>query len=339
MRSDDGLPTSSLLDAAGLDPRFRSSAFENTDGRGHGGGPVPTVTPTDADASRKLLSEFVATNKPVLLKGSLSDWAPVLRWHDDEYLCAAEPLASIDVRRTDSSGRTSTGSSAYQRESSVSWPSLVHELAESAARRERGSLYAAQVHLRTVLPGLFADTRPVPPCIGALGPVWRNAPSLYFGCGARTPLHFDLLENVLCVVRGRKHVTLWHPADAALLYPCEAAPFSMADVYEPDLTAFPRLAEARTRGLEVEVGCGDALYIPVGWWHAVSTPQGERSISVSYWAQQPQGKAAEQSPFDDEEEAGGEQGAGRDQHDPKASAAQREAARSRITASTFSVHR
>jgi hypothetical protein len=131
--------------------------------------------------------------------------------------------------------------------------------------------------------------------VGVLGSVWRNAPSAYFGCGHATPLHFDMLENVLCVVRGRKMVTLWHPGDSALLYPAEGgdAAFSRANVHQPDLDAFPLLAEAAKRGLHVDLAAGDALYIPVCWWHAVRTPAGERSISVSYFAQQPEGKAQE----------------------------------------------
>ena len=68
---------------------------------------------------------------------------------------------------------------------------------------------------------------------------------------------------------------------------------SQADIFQPDLVRFPLLAEAQASALHVEVKAGDALYIPVGWWHAVSTPPFERSISVSYWAQQPEGKAWE----------------------------------------------
>ena len=108
-------------------------------------------------------------------------------------------------------------------------------------------------------------------------------------------MHFDQLENILCVVRGRKLLTLWHPADGALLYPGAGgqAAFSVADVHHPDYERFPLLRQAATRALHVELHAGDALYIPIGWWHAVRTPLGERSISVSYWAQQPAGKARE----------------------------------------------
>ena len=40
-----------------------------------------------------------------------------------------------------------------------------------------------------------------------------------------------------------------------------------------------------------ELGPGDALYLPCGWWHAVQTvpPPHEAAVSISYWAHQPEG--------------------------------------------------
>ena len=131
----------------------------------------------------------------------------------------------------------------------MAWPALIDAHIDAASRGVAAEHYPAQLRLRTALPRLFADCQPVPPLCGALGPIFRNAPSAYFGCGHATPLHFDLLENILCVVRGRKLVTLWHPADSHLLYPMEEASeaaFSRANVYEPDLTRFPLLEEAQS---------------------------------------------------------------------------------------------
>ena len=302
----------SVLDAAGLAPRFRTrdEAARATMGR-----PSSIITTTvsssastePSDRQQLLLADCIAKNEPILLRGVLSDWTPTKRWHDDEYLRATEPDAVLEPRRADvASGRTSTQGDPYEREKPIGWPALVDAVAEAARKQENAPLYAAQVRVRTSLPHLFADTRPEPPCVAALGPVWRNAPSLYYGCGSKTPLHFDLLENVLCVARGRKRVTLWHPEDSEVLYPADdgAATFSRADVYAPDLDAFPLLSEGLQRGAQVEVHAGDALYIPCCWWHAVSTPRGECSMSVSYWAQQPAEKAWQPPEPDYNEEDG-----------------------------------
>ena len=175
----------------------------------------------------------------------------------------------------------------------LQWLALLDSLAEAEARAGAAPYYAAQLRLRTLLPALNADTRPAPAWLSALGSPWRNAPSIYVGCGAQTPLHFDLLENMLCVVRGRKRVRLWHPAHGELLYPGGggSANFSRVCLDAVDADAFPRIEEAQARSHSVELRPGDALYLPCGWWHAVETPAGERSISVSYWALQPEGKA------------------------------------------------
>ena len=76
-----------------------------------------------------------------------------------------------------------------------------------------------------------------------------------------------------------------------------SALFSQADVFAPDLEAFPLLERALPLALHVDLGPGDALYLPCGWWHAVQSrpPAGQRSISLSYWARQPGGKIRESS--------------------------------------------
>lgn len=71
---------------------------------------------------------------------------------------------------------------------------------------------------------------------------------------------------------------------------------------------FPHLAKAAALALHVELRAGDALYLPCGWWHDVRTPLGETSLSVSFWAQQPESKLAEaRFDGDQDESADGEE--------------------------------
>lgn len=283
-----------LLDAAGLDPSYRSAedlALTSS---------IQVLSSID-----QLQAEYVLRNRPALLQGALTDWPPICKWCNDAYLREAGADCTVTARRVHARSGSCVESGAYETET-ISWPTLIDSLAEAQAQLGSSTsapYYAAQLRLRTALPVLYADTRPEPACVRALGTIWRNAPSAYFGCGSRTPLHFDLLENIFCVVAGVKHVALWHPAHGELLYPGADgdASRSLADVFAPDLVRFPHLARAESEALHVDVRAGDALYIPLGWWHAVSTPARERSISVSFWAQQPEGK--ERTP---EEELGGE---------------------------------
>jgi len=85
-------------------------------------------------------------------------------------------------------------------------------------------------------------------------------------------------------------------------------PLSRSQTASQSHADFPHLAKAAALALHVELRPGDALYLPCGWWHDVRTPRGETSLSVSFWAQQPESKLAE-APLngeDDESADGGE---------------------------------
>lgn len=288
---DEGTPLSSLqalerlLDSAGLAPRFRRQ--ENTAG-------VLEVVASETGVDE--LHQHVLHNRPVVIRGAILKWQPVLLW-DDDYLLQAGSEARVPVRHNDSSAGAvgNPARDGIYRVEEVEWGKLLSSLQVAEQSGSPALMYAAQLRLRTLLPALFRDTRPPPVWLAALGPPWRNAPSAYFGCGSHTPLHFDLLDNLLCMVRGRKRVKLWHPAHGPQLYPKGGgeALFSRVDLDNVDHKEFPLFQEAARFSIDVEVKAGDALYLPCGWWHAVSTAPGERSISISFWAQQPEGKAWE----------------------------------------------
>ena len=183
---------------------------------------------------------------------------------------------------------------------------LLNELNTPAPR-----LYGARLPLGELLPELMPDLQEGPMArfgrfFGASSPI---NPICYIGAARQaTPMHFDPFENLLCIVEGSKHLTLFHPADAPFLYPAgernSAAVYSLAVVPPPhthycaastvmapadtsDISGdgvlderFPLLQYARP--LTVTVHAGDVLYLPCGWWHAVSGSN-ERNISVSYW--------------------------------------------------------
>ncbi|MCH9665134.1 MAG: cupin-like domain-containing protein [Gammaproteobacteria bacterium] len=95
--------------------------------------------------------------------------------------------------------------------------------------------------------------------------------------GVVSPLHRDRLNVLMTQVVGRKRVKLIHSAALPLIYNFESF-FSAVDVDCPDLNRYPKFAKAEI--LEVELEPGDALLIPVGWWHHVRAL--EFSINVSF---------------------------------------------------------
>ena len=89
----------------------------------------------------------------------------------------------------------------------------------------------------------------------------------------RSPVTPARPQNLLCVVRGRKRVRAVPPSAQPHLRPqplsSESANHSAADLARPDLGRFPRLGAALAVAQSFDLGPGDALFLPEGWWHQV----------------------------------------------------------------------
>ena len=106
----------------------------------------------------------------------------------------------------------------------------------------------------------------------------------WVGCSRTSHLHFDGLDNLLCVLHGAKTVLLYSPWQYAALYP-------MLEREARWKSAARSRAYAARSGSEygslvaepcwcAEVRAGDALYIPAGWWHEVLTPRCTLALNV-----------------------------------------------------------
>jgi hypothetical protein len=97
--------------------------------------------------------------------------------------------------------------------------------------------------------------------------------------GTFTPLHFDLTNNLLAQVVGRKRLLIAPPSETSNLYNHVHVFSQVHDITDPaQLQRYPLAANARF--FEVEIGPGDLLFIPVGWWHQVRAS--EFSITLTY---------------------------------------------------------
>jgi len=114
------------------------------------------------------------------------------------------------------------------------------------------------------------------------------APRMWIGNRIRVSPHCDLMENVGCVVAGRRRFTLFPPEQVVNLYPGPfeltpaGTPVSMVDMQEPDLARYPRYPTAWATAQRAELAPGDAIYIPYMWWHGVDSLD-PVSMLVNYW--------------------------------------------------------
>ena len=78
-------------------------------------------------------------------------------------------------------------------------------------------------------------------------------------------------------VDGWKHVILIPSLEIHRVYN-NLAVYSQVDPLKPDLGQYPLFADAQQ--LHLDVGPGQTLFIPAGWWHHVEAT--EASISISF---------------------------------------------------------
>lgn len=113
-------------------------------------------------------------------------------------------------------------------------------------------------------------------------------PRLWLGNRSRVATHFDIANNIACVVGGRRRFTLFPPEQIGNLYvgPLDfnmaGQPVSLADPLNPDFTRFPRFRQALDAALVVDLEPGDALYLPALWWHHVEA-DGPFNLLINYW--------------------------------------------------------
>lgn len=113
-------------------------------------------------------------------------------------------------------------------------------------------------------------------------------PRAWIGNRVRVAVHYDVKENIGCVVAGRRHFTLFPPEQIANLYPGPfeltpaGTPVSLVDPAAPDLELYPRFADAAATAQSALLEPGDAIYIPYHWWHGVDSLE-PFNLFVNYW--------------------------------------------------------
>jgi hypothetical protein len=220
---------------------------------------------------------------PLIIRGGARDWPATQRWTPAE-------LASRVAGRRVPIAASRQGLFDYVAPDTADAATVTEMPFDEAVRlicdRQPGGLvhYLQQGSIPDLFPELRADLR-VPDGIDR--PELIVSVSLWLGAaGCVTKLHYDMADNYLVQVQGRKRFLVFNPDQHALLYAAEDTEHgtkSRADFQQPDEERFPLLRQARP--MEAVVEPGDILYLPAFWWHEVETL--EAAISVNYWWKAP----------------------------------------------------
>jgi hypothetical protein len=113
-------------------------------------------------------------------------------------------------------------------------------------------------------------------------------PRIWVGNSITVTTHYDISDNIACVVGGRRRFTLFPPDQIRNLYvgpihfTLAGQPVSMVSLEEPDLVRYPRFERALASAQVAELEAGDALFIPYFWWHHVKSLE-RFNVLVNYW--------------------------------------------------------
>lgn len=218
------------------------------------------VTPEGFEA------EVVRGGVPVVIRG-LAEGFPARRWNFPD-VASHLPGRNLHASGVTPEDELTVRSWEFSREE-IGRLLCGETLPAGGAGREAASLRPDWLfNVLRDLPELLPELPPPPVYRG------RFQYRLFMGRKTKTPGHYHSYQHaMICQIHGTKRVLLHPPSDFSRLYPfpltAESSHYqsSQVDFAEPDLARFPKAA--RAHAFEAMLEPGDALFIPVHWWHAV----------------------------------------------------------------------
>lgn len=220
----------------------------------------PMVARRHTPTTEAFLRDFYAPGRPVLIDGAMAGWPALGRWTPD-YLCGLIGSAMVEYQGG-RNGRADFELAKDRHKSRSSFRDFI-ALIRSKAGNDAYITASNSAANREALAPLERDMGHLTDYLTAQhGMPWIGPE------GTFTPLHFDLTNNLLAQVTGRKQVILIPPSETPHMYHRRHVFSDVHDLTdEARLKQYPRARHARRH--EVVLEPGQLLYIPIGWWHQV----------------------------------------------------------------------
>lgn len=241
------------------------------------------------------LDSIKPKSEPAILRGLVSLWpavamAPEYLLDYLESISTDIPIAhfSCDAEHRGRFFYADDYTSFNYRQEQSSATKFFARLRHEAASPAPTALFAGSLALSGHFPG-FTKANP----IGGLIPASQFLQSIWIGNRTLTAPHYDNVENIACVVAGRRKFTLFPITQFPNLYvgPLDRTPagqpISLVDIRAPDYERFPRYREAEAHALTAILEPGDAIYIPTLWWHGVESLDPINAMVNIWWRDVP----------------------------------------------------
>lgn len=223
------------------------------------------------------IRDYYSQHRPVVLQGGIDHWPALQRWSPQYFL---EQVGEVEVEVQHGRDQDSLFERrSHQYRSKMLMKDFIADIQQQASSN---NIYMTANNAAQNVKGLaplFQD-------IGDFGTGYvlqahsTSRSFLWFGPkGTFTPLHHDLTNNMLVQVYGRKKVTLIPALQTPYLYNDSGVYSEVGNPHDAALAEkYPLLQRASK--LELVLHPGEALFIPIGWWHCVESL--DISISVSF---------------------------------------------------------
>ena len=251
---------------------------------------VPVIS---AITRARFEEEVVPAHQPVVLKGLVADWTLVERAGNPGKRSAQDLkahatnegvqawFAAPELRGRFGYSENMAGFNHERRV--VTLAELIDYLVTHGDDPAAYTAYAGGIPVPKAVPGLLPQV-PMP----LLETGREMLVSLWLGGRSRTAAHWDLPQNLACVVAGRRRFTLFPTDQISNLYvgPLDftlaGQPASLVDIVNPDLERFPKFRAAMDAAWVADLEPGDAVYIPSLWWHHVES-RDTFGAMINFW--------------------------------------------------------
>ena len=236
-------------------------------------------------------NEIFPANRPAVLRGLLRNW-PAVQAARQSRTSVVNYLKRFDTGGTVNAlvgppqikGRFfySDDFQGFNFESrKVSISTALETLVSMVEAPQPPAIALQAIHVPDIMPSFLGDN--TMPLLAS-----DITPRIWIGNRSMIATHFDNNHNIACVVSGSRRFTVFPPDQVGNLYigpllrTPGGSPISVVDLRAPDHTRFPRFSRALESGQEAVLEPGDAIYIPILWWHGVESLE-PLNVLVNYW--------------------------------------------------------
>ena len=243
------------------------------------------------------LNQIVATNQPAIIKGLLSEW-PLMQiaTESPRQLCAE--LARLAGNETtdawfgapEMNGRFFYSDDIQGRnfeKKSLPLPQVFEKILATHDQQEAHHIFAGGINLDKHIPSLAKELR-----LPIIEGVDYKLTSLWIGNRTRTAAHWDLPQNLACVLSGRRRFITFPVEQLKNMYfgPIDntlaGQSISLVDFHHPDFDKFPLFKQAMAHAEIAELEPGDVFYMPSLRIHHVESLDSFGAMINFWWRTQ-----------------------------------------------------